>query len=33
MYTETTLEFVDGEKGVKHTNSFVAGEIRTDCEV
>ena len=30
MYVESLLEKV--EDGIKHYNSFVAGEIRTDCE-
>lgn len=32
LYVESSLE-PTGEGGIRHTNSFVIGEIRTDCEV
>jgi hypothetical protein len=30
---ESLLEEVESDSSVRHFNSFVAGEIRTDCEV
>ena len=32
LYVESLMEPTDGG-GIRHTNSFVVGEIRTDCEV